>query len=154
MNLFQGKVDNNISARPLMEEVEERLRKKVEYKEFQLGLEKLNENYKMFESRVNHQLSVQKVEFQRLLERKAESREIELLKKNKADKDDVMAIYERMDQVESVAKQAADSSDSEDSEKAPTEKDEEEIKINQTLQQMPEKNIQQSLHNDKQPTGP
>ena len=63
MNLFQGKVYNNISARPLMEEVEERLRKKVEYKEFQLGLEKLNENYKMFESRVNHQLSVQKVEF-------------------------------------------------------------------------------------------
>ena len=37
--------------------------KKVEYQEFQLGLEKLNENYKMFESRVNHQLSVQKVEF-------------------------------------------------------------------------------------------
>lgn len=39
-----------------------------------------------------------------MLDRKAESREIEILKKNKADKEDMAAMSERMDQLETMAK--------------------------------------------------
>lgn len=54
MHLFQGRVDNSLETRPLMVDVEERLRNKVEHKEFNRSLEKINENFKLFESRVLH----------------------------------------------------------------------------------------------------
>ena len=59
-------------------------------------------------------VNVQKVDMLKGMERKADSREVELLKKNKVDKESFQELIQRMDFLEDYAKNAMDHSESDD----------------------------------------
>ncbi|CDW80614.1 UNKNOWN [Stylonychia lemnae] len=114
LNIFKGKLKEKLQKRCKVIDIEERMQGKVQYTEFTKNSEKLNDSFKLLEGRLTHMLNVQRVDMLKGMERKAESREVELLKKNKVDKESFQELIHRMDELEEYAKNAMDNSESDD----------------------------------------
>eukprot|EP00347_Sterkiella_histriomuscorum_P021492 403333790 len=117
MNIFKGRVKEKLKKRCKLEDIESRIVGKVQHKEFMKNTEKIMENYKVLENRITHLVNVQKVDTLKGLDKKADNREVELLKRNKADKEAFQELIVRFNELEEMAKLAMqESSDEEDSE--------------------------------------
>ena len=85
MNIFKGRLKEKLKKRCKIEEVESKIVGKVQYQEFIKNSQKIHESFKLLENRINHVVGIQKVETQKALDKKADNRELELLKKVKVD---------------------------------------------------------------------
>ena len=106
MNIFKGRVKEKLKKRCKLEDIESRIVGKVQHKEFMKNTEKIMENYKVLENRITHLVNVQKVDTLKGLEKKADNREVELLKRNKADKEAFQELIVRFNELEEMAKLA------------------------------------------------
>lgn len=99
-NIFQGNLKEKLRKRCKMSEVNKKLVEKVSVSEFKKSVENIENNFKLLEARVIHSINVMKVDHTRNMEKKADSREIDILQKAKADKDQLQILIDRMDSLE------------------------------------------------------